>query len=368
MDFDAHYELALLDFADDTLAERRSGFVQAASEGFHQSRPKDETERLWIELTVAEEARVLGVWRRPGHYGAGPRPVATYASFAGTLNAGAGPVPLWMVTDVTVSPAHRRRGLLRRMMTEDLVHAVDAGFPLAGLTASEATIYGRFGFGPATSDTTVWVDTSAGFALRERSSRPVELVEASAVGDVVEADFAGFHATTRGSVSRPLFYGPLLRGEWHPETGEPDHRLRGAVTIGPDGEPDGHVLYRIEEIEGVRTLHVVDQIARCPEADLALWQLLGEVDLVDRVQIERPVQDPLRWALADRRRLSVKKAGDHVWLRILDPVAVSSARTSSRRPASAGASGPTTSRLHPGAPRIASIIAKRPRLVRTSPM
>ena len=56
-----------------------------------------------------------------------------------------------MITDVTTSPAHRRRGLVR---------SADGGLPrptrptpdvpLAALTVSEATIYGRWGFGAAT--------------------------------------------------------------------------------------------------------------------------------------------------------------------------------------------------------------------------
>ena len=49
---------------------------------------------------------------------------------------------------------------------------------MAALTASEATIYGRWGFGPATFRTGVEVDTSPGFALRSFTDPGrVELVE-----------------------------------------------------------------------------------------------------------------------------------------------------------------------------------------------
>ena len=74
-------------------------------------------------------------------------PVATYASFDKTLNAGLEMVPLRMITDVTTSATHRRRGLLRRLIEDDLDDAVAQGVPVAALTASEATIYGRWGFG-----------------------------------------------------------------------------------------------------------------------------------------------------------------------------------------------------------------------------
>ncbi len=59
------------------------------------------------------------------------------------------------VTVVTVHPTHRRRGLLRQMMDEQLDDVARRGEPLAVLTASESSIYERFGYGTATF-TTQW--------------------------------------------------------------------------------------------------------------------------------------------------------------------------------------------------------------------
>ncbi|EQD59886.1 acetyltransferase, partial [mine drainage metagenome] len=53
------------------------------------------------------------------------------------------------VTAVGVLPTHRRRGLLREMMTRQLLAARQGGLALAVLWASEGGIYSRFGFGPA---------------------------------------------------------------------------------------------------------------------------------------------------------------------------------------------------------------------------
>ncbi len=54
------------------------------------------------------------------------------------------------MTWVSVAPTHRRQGLLRRLV--DAVHADadERGEPMAGLQASEAAIYERFGYGAAT--------------------------------------------------------------------------------------------------------------------------------------------------------------------------------------------------------------------------
>lgn len=326
MDTHDRYELASVDFTDESDAERRHAWIQAVSQGFHQGRVKPEAEKVWVEVAVADRARTSGIWRREGEYGAGPRPVATYTSFDGTLNTGTGLVPLWMITDVTVSAAHRRRGLLTRMMLDDLAAAKASGAPLAALTSSEGSIYGRFGFAPATFHSRVKVDTSHGFALRERVERHVELVEPADLHEVVVADFDHFHATTRGSVSRPTFYRPWLTGEFDPDTGAPDDKLRGALTLDAHGTPDGHVLFRIEKGDDGNTLRVFDLIARTDEARLALWQFLGEVDLVSKVSANLPLDDPLPWALVDPRRVEVERVGDHIWLRVLDVPAALTAR------------------------------------------
>ena len=54
------------------------------------------------------------------------------------------------LTMVTVAGTHRRRGLLRRMLSESLDLARDRGDAVAILFAAEWGIYGRFGYAPAT--------------------------------------------------------------------------------------------------------------------------------------------------------------------------------------------------------------------------
>ena len=101
-----------------------------------------------------DPARTLGAFD-------GGRCVATFRSFAQEITAvGGAAVPADAVTNVTVSPTHRRRGLLSRMMARDLTAARERGDVVATLIAAEYPIYGRFGFGPAawTAEWTVqWV-------------------------------------------------------------------------------------------------------------------------------------------------------------------------------------------------------------------
>src|SRR5690606_18270216 len=58
-------------------------------------------------------------------------------------------VPMAGLTMVSVRASHRRRGLLRRMVDAHLADARGRGEPVSGLWASDARIYGRFGYGVA---------------------------------------------------------------------------------------------------------------------------------------------------------------------------------------------------------------------------
>jgi predicted acetyltransferase len=71
---------------------------------------------------------------------------------------------------VGVAPTHRRRGVLRAMYVELHQRIADAGYPLAGPTASEGGIYGRFGYGPATMERVLTIDRR--FAKLHADARP----------------------------------------------------------------------------------------------------------------------------------------------------------------------------------------------------
>ena len=269
-------------------------------------------------------AVVRGAWLPDGEFGAGPVPVATYSSLIGSLNTGRRELPLQMITDVTVSPAHRRQGLLRRMITDDLADAVDRGLPLAALTVSETTIYGRFGFGLSTWRHRIEVDTTSRFALRDFvDPGRLELAEPTELWPVMQRNFAAFHERSRGSVSRPSFYRPWLTGSFDFEEQGPNPRLRAAVHLDAAGEPDGHVVYQhkgYDDVPGGK-VNVLDLVAADPAAYLALWRFLADIDLCARVEWRNSsADDPLVWALTDSACRKVTKVDDHIWVRVLDVV------------------------------------------------
>src|SRR5215207_6072400 len=136
------YDFVTLDLADDSEAAiaRRRGWIGAVLRGFRHPRPDDEMITRWVDVYKADQVTCRGAWLPEGEFGAGPMPVATYASLDKTLNAGLELLPLRMITDVTTSATHRRQGLLKRLIEDDLADAAAQGVPMAALTASEATI------------------------------------------------------------------------------------------------------------------------------------------------------------------------------------------------------------------------------------
>ncbi len=310
------------------------GWVQGVSRGFHEGRAGGDLVRRWLDaLRTEKQSVVRGAWPTEVALGDGTMPVATFTGWDGTIHVGAGrTLPLRMITDVTVAPTHRRRGLLRRLMARDLEEAAGRGVPLAALTVSEGGIYGRFGFGPAHRSREVEVDVTEGFRFHAPAGAEVaggrlEMVEPVDAWPAVQSVFARHLVAQRGEVDRPSFYEPLLTGAFDFEREKPDHRLRSAVHLGADGTPDGYALWRHLGEKKPHTLRVVDLLGLDAGVELRLWRFVAEMDLVDRLQVRRlPLDHALDHATVDPRRVRTTNVSDMLWVAVLDVPAALSAR------------------------------------------
>lgn len=324
------YEYAALDFSDESEAarERRAAWLQAVQLGFHQGRPPEEQLKVWLHHVEADDVECRGVWLPEGAFGAGPVPVATTSWFDKTLNTGRDLLPLRMITDVTTNPAHRRRGLIRTLMEDCLSDAAERGIPLAALTVSEATIYGRWGFGVSTFGEQIELDTGPRFGLRpgiEPAGR-VEMIDPRDAWPLIRGLLDRHHHEHRGSVATPGFYEDIFTGSYHWMERGPDDKLRAVVHLtDEDAEVDGIALYRIEREDGKRLAKLVCLLGFSADAYLGLWRFLGGIDLVERVvwHAADPL-DPVRWALSDLNSFKTTSLEEFLWVRVLDvPVALS---------------------------------------------
>jgi len=253
--------------------------------------------------------------------------VATATSFPSAVAVPGGAVlPMTAVTRVGVRADHTRRGLLTAMMRAQLHDAASRGEPLASLRASEARIYGRFGYGVATRGRHVRVRSDP--ALFRPEAPRGGSVRLLARGEIVPV-LREVHA--RIALRRP---GGIIRtdGWWSAVVGrrvDVDRaHVFAAVHTGPDGD-DGFALAFLGDAPGFteRTLDVSDLHAADVAATAALWRFLLGIDLVEAVGAHlRPLDEPLELLLTDPRACAVTGNGDETWLRIVDVPAALAAR------------------------------------------
>lgn len=223
------------------------------------------------------------------------------------------------VTSTGVIATHRRRGCLRRMMQAMFDAALERGEPLAMLSASEGSIYGRFGFSPATYRTR-WELARHEAALLP-SAPDLGSLELIGAADAQKA-WPRVHADVRAHRVGEL---SPLPGRWDGLSDEADGTngpLRFLVHRDQRGDVDGIANFRLPwspTADRAGTLVVEALEAMNPVAYRALWGLLIDFDLTKTVVAPaRPRDEPLRWMLANPRAMRVTRQTDNLWARLLD--------------------------------------------------
>lgn len=313
----------LVDFQDDAQA---AAYQRAVARGFLGGEPT--AEALSAERATFAERRNTGVYDRAAATDA--LPVATVDSWVTPLTLpGGDELGMWAISVVTVAGTHRRRGIARALLEGELRAAVSAGVPIAGLTVSEATIYGRYGFGAAVPAARFTVDTRRAGWAGHVPAGSVEYVER----EELAADLGAVHERARRSRAGRI---PGWKGRWDGyaglAAGDSDReKVRGVRYRDAAGEIRGVLVYTLNEINGTfrSALQVRLLVGETADAVAALWRFAVQHDLVDQVTADlRPLDDPLPWLVADPRGVT-QEVHDHGWLRVLDvPVALSARRFS----------------------------------------
>ncbi|MFE1037023.1 GNAT family N-acetyltransferase [Streptomyces sp. NPDC058807] len=223
------------------------------------------------------------------------------------------------VTATGVIATYRRRGYLRQMMQAMFDAALERGEPLAMLSASEGSIYGRFGFSPVTYRTR-WELARHEAALLPAKPDPgsLELVDAAQA----KKAWPQVHAEVRAHRVGEL--GPLPE-RWDGLSDEADGTngpLRYLAHRDQYGMVDGIANFRLPwspTTDRAGTLVVEALEATNPVAYRALWGLLIDFDLTKTVVAAgRPRDEPLRWMLTNPRAMRITRQTDNLWARLLD--------------------------------------------------
>ena len=239
-------------------------------------------------------------------------------------------IPTAGITVVGVLPTHRRRGVLTSLMKEQLEDCRARGDFAAYLWASEATIYGRFGYGLAS--------LMGGMSLatdRTRFARPFEPRGTVRLVDLEEAarTFPPLHEQV--VAQRP---GMFVRSKEWWETrklfDDPARRQGGPknlVLLELDGKPAGYAIYNVKQdwAAGVSkgVVNIVEVVAPTPDATRELWRWLLDFDWTSEFSANLlPLDHELFMLLAEPRRMQFR-VDDGVWVRLIDVGQALSART-----------------------------------------
>jgi len=285
-----------------------------------------------IACLLPEAAATAGTERAPGLVAAfdGDVPIGTAAAFTFRLTVPGGEVGAAGVTAVGVEPGHRRQGVLRALMRQQLDEVRARGEPVAILWASETAIYQRFGYGLGTLSGSFEIERGRTAWLRpaEPAGR-MRLVDAAEALATFPPVYERMRAVTPGALSRTedWWRWAILHDAEHMRQGAgPKFRYLFEV----DGVAEGYATYRAKtdwDDRGPKgQLLVIEAMAPTPRAERGVWSFLFGVDLMRTTKAGRvPVPHPLQLALADPRALGLT-ASDGLWVRLVDVPAALAAR------------------------------------------
>ncbi|HSK27849.1 MAG TPA: GNAT family N-acetyltransferase [Jiangellales bacterium] len=290
---------------------------------FHFSYEDDEWEREAeaLEPERSEVAREGG--RVVGH---------TSAYSLSLAVPGGTDTPVAGVTWVSVALTHRRRGVMRGLMRRQLdsLHE-QRREPLAALWASEAGIYGRFGYGLASRKAEVSVPRShAGLRelhdLAEAEQAGAWRLDVPALDDDVRADCLSVYE--RVWRQRPGMLGRDATLVGHLTADLPRDRrgsspLRCLRLLDGAGITQAYAWYRTTHrwdppLGPHGTTTVRELVAASPAAHRAMLATLVDLDLMGEASFwNLPVDDPLVHLLHDPRR-SPAQVLDQLYVRLVD--------------------------------------------------
>jgi predicted acetyltransferase len=255
--------------------------------------------------------------------------VATAGTYGLTVGVPGSTMAMAGLTMVAVRPTHRRRGILGELIRLHLDDARARGESISGLWASEATIYGRFGYGVAVESAAIELATRgltvAAIGEPDRCEwldEPAALVRLPAIYARAIAGRPG--ALHRDEVwwrERRFLEVPFMRGS---------ASLRRHVVARRGAEDVGYVVYRqrprFEDGLPVGATELIALIAIDPRAEASLWRFVAGIDLFPIARWgNAPADSVLPWIVSNPRQV-LRRQVDTLWLRIDDVAAALVAR------------------------------------------
>ncbi|HJS71913.1 MAG TPA: GNAT family N-acetyltransferase [Acidimicrobiia bacterium] len=257
--------------------------------------------------------------------------IGTGAAFSlGVTVPGGATVPMGGTTVISVQPTHRRRGVLRALMDRHLADVAERGEPIAGLWASESSIYGRFGYGPASYRHKASIEAKAIEFFEDAEKGSVRLIDPDHAGPILKDVYEAVRPTRAGMLTRSQdWWTHRLLSD--PTSWRGNKSSLRYATFHEGEEVTGYASYRQkenwEDFLANGEVSVTEVFTTTPRAHTGLWQFLTNIDLFPNLEWwNMPIDDPLVAKVTDSRRVK-RTLIDALWIRIMDIPAALSARS-----------------------------------------
>ena len=256
-----------------------------------------------------------------------------------------GSVPSAGLAGVGVLPTHRRKGALNGIMRKIIDDAKDRGDVLATLWASEASIYGRYGFSIGAFHDSYTLHRAYSALNSDLDPKGyVDFIEISDSMDLLpEVHDKVFHIRN-GVIRRD----ESLWDDWVKKFQNFEQKDKTfLVGYWVDEKLEGYALYSLEsrdlqnpgsepryiggllessDPEEEHRMNILEMMSTNDEAYIALWKFLLGVDGVNSYRAsKRPLDDPLIWLLEHPDRMRKSLTSMH-WVRIVDVLSALKAR------------------------------------------
>jgi predicted acetyltransferase len=246
-----------------------------------------------------------------------------------TMVPGGAMLPTGAVTRVGVLPTHRRRGVASGLLRGLIADSVERNLALMSLRASQATIYGRYGFGVGGDFAFVNIDPKAATPVRGADrTGSFRLLRADEILTVIPPLYANVAMRRPGRITRPIEFDQNFIYDEAINLKSPSYVV---VHLDADGDADGFVSYTLKANDDFTVMRgeLHDIFSATDAGELALWQFVFGIDLVTEwIADERPVDDIIRWACSDIRAYQYKRSiEDEQWVRLVDVDRCLKART-----------------------------------------
>ena len=247
-----------------------------------------------------------------------PTMATSFSAFPFTTRVNGNAVSLAGISTVGTRPEYRRQGLVRKIMTQAFADQYERGQCLAGLWASQAAIYQRYGFAASGGLREYRVDTADIRLHPNFEVLPISRFEGTEVLDAVREIYKQFIAQRTGYLHRGKSL--WLNNVFTPpsEDGPAYVALAGSLEA-----PTGYLIYTLR---AGRVAHRARAQEICIRdfawLDLpsygSLWHYLARHDLVGRVVWSRaPLDDPAADVFVEPRLLHSQDL-EGSWWRVVD--------------------------------------------------